>query len=81
MLVDADGWGQPLIESTGGLDSPHEIMPGDSMYWRCPSLCRISKASVDFPEPDKPVNTTSLFLGMARVTFLRLCSRAPRIVI
>src|SRR2546423_3452951 len=41
----------------------------------------VSKASDDFPEPESPVKTTSLSLGMDRVTFLRLCSRAPRIVI
>jgi len=33
------------------------------------------------PEPDRPVNTTSLSRGISRSTFLRLCSRAPRIVI
>src|SRR5690242_21722949 len=41
----------------------------------------VSKASEDFPDPDRPVKTTSLSLGIERVTFLRLCSRAPRIVI
>src|SRR6266852_8479432 len=41
----------------------------------------VSKASEDFPDPDRPVKTTSLSRGMERVTFLRLCSRAPRIVI
>src|SRR6476646_3015880 len=37
----------------------------------------VSKASDDLPEPERPVNTTSLSRGMARSTFLRLCSRAP----
>src|SRR5438094_233445 len=41
----------------------------------------VSKASDDLPEPERPVNTTSRSLGIDRVTFLRLCSRAPRIVI
>src|SRR6185295_10884410 len=41
----------------------------------------VSKASEDFPEPDRPVNTTSWSRGMATSIFLRLCSRAPRIVI
>src|ERR1700722_20288907 len=41
----------------------------------------VSKASEDLPEPDSPVNTTSLSRGISRSTFLRLCSRAPRIVI
>src|ERR1700677_103711 len=38
----------------------------------------VSKASDDLPEPERPVNTTSLSRGIARSTFLRLCSRAPR---
>src|SRR6476469_9544393 len=41
----------------------------------------VSKASDDLPEPDRPVKTTSLSRGISRSTFLRLCSRAPRIVI
>src|SRR5260370_14057252 len=41
----------------------------------------VSKASDDFPEPDKPVNTASLSRGISTSMFLRLCSRAPRIVI
>src|SRR5664279_5358578 len=41
----------------------------------------VSKASEDLPEPDSPVNTTSLSRGISTSTFLRLCSRAPRIVI
>src|SRR2546427_317046 len=41
----------------------------------------VSKASDDLPDPDRPVKTTSLSRGIDSVTFLRLCSRAPRIVI
>src|SRR6267154_6758426 len=41
----------------------------------------VSKASEDLPEPDSPVNTTSRSRGISRSTFLRLCSRAPRIEI
>src|SRR5262245_50178169 len=41
----------------------------------------VSKASEDLPEPDSPVNTTSLSRGMSRSMFLRLCSRAPRMEI
>src|SRR5215813_3424384 len=40
----------------------------------------VSKASDDFPEPLKPVITTSLSRGMESVRFLRLCSRAPPIL-
>src|ERR1700682_546132 len=40
----------------------------------------VSKASDDLPEPESPVKTTSLSRGIESVTFFRLCSRAPRIV-
>src|SRR5438094_5323928 len=40
----------------------------------------VSKASDDLPDPESPVKTTSLSRGMDSVTFFRLCSRAPRIV-
>ena len=46
-----------------------------STYMRCPSAKSVSKASDDFPEPDKPVITTSLFRGMATLRFLRLLTR------
>src|ERR1700756_5067381 len=41
----------------------------------------VSKASEDLPEPERPVNTTSLSRGISTSMFLRLCSRAPRMVI
>src|SRR5919198_5841741 len=41
----------------------------------------VSKASEDFPDPLRPVKTTRRSRGIESVTFLRLCSRAPRIVI
>src|SRR5215470_17384819 len=41
----------------------------------------VSKASEDFPEPDRPVNTTSLSRGISTSMFFRLCSRAPLMVI
>src|SRR5579864_5923294 len=41
----------------------------------------VSKASEDFPEPDRPVNTTSLSRGISTSIFFRLCSRAPRMTI
>src|SRR5436309_7691822 len=41
----------------------------------------VSKASADLPLPESPVKTTSLSRGIVSETFLRLCSRAPRIVI
>src|ERR687897_347284 len=39
----------------------------------------VSKASDDLPDPDSPVNTISFSRGSSRLTFRRLCSRAPRI--
>src|SRR6185437_3028328 len=41
----------------------------------------VSKASEDFPEPDRPVITTSWSRGISTSMFLRLCSRAPRTTI
>src|SRR5438046_9669665 len=41
----------------------------------------VSKASEDLPEPDSPVKTASLSRGISTSMFLRLCSRAPRMVI
>src|SRR5215831_2190645 len=40
----------------------------------------VSKASEDLPEPESPVNTTSLSRGISTSMFFRLCSRAPRMV-
>ena len=37
----------------------------------------VSKARDDLPEPESPVMTTSLFRGISREIFLRLCCLAP----
>lgn len=37
----------------------------------------MSKAKDDLPDPDKPVITTNWLRGIATSTFLRLCTRAP----
>ena len=37
----------------------------------------VSKASDDFPEPDSPVITVRLSLGISTSIFLRLCTLAP----
>jgi hypothetical protein len=71
----------PEIESTGGFDSQGDTKPSSSWYWRWPSLLRMSNPRVDLPDPDSPVRTMSWFLGSERLTFFRLCSRAPRMVI
>src|SRR5581483_5798043 len=41
----------------------------------------VSNASEDLPEPERPVNTTSLSRGISTSMFFKLCSRAPRMVI
>src|SRR5678816_1094984 len=41
----------------------------------------VSNASEDLPDPLKPVTTTNLSRGIFSVRFLRLCSRAPPILI
>src|SRR5215467_9136825 len=37
----------------------------------------VSKARLDFPEPERPVTTTSLSRGISTEMFLRLWTRAP----
>src|SRR6266498_894569 len=46
---------------------------------RCDSLAIVSNTIEDLPEPDTPVKMVIFRLGMRRVTFFRLFSRAPRI--
>jgi hypothetical protein len=41
----------------------------------------VSKAKEDLPEPESPVMTTSLFLGMSMFKFFKLWTRAPRTTI
>src|SRR4029079_2967333 len=41
----------------------------------------VSNARDDLPEPERPVITTRLSRGISTSTFLRLCSRAPLILI
>src|SRR5215468_10583501 len=41
----------------------------------------VSKVSEDLPEPLRPVMTTSLSRGISTSIFLRLCSRAPLMMI
>jgi hypothetical protein len=40
----------------------------------------VSKASEDFPDPDKPVMTVRRSRGMVTSMLRRLCSRAPRTI-
>src|SRR3990167_3858427 len=90
-LRDADFWSieiagdRPSMKSTSGLSiNPKNwraYAESDSTYRRCPSAYSVSNANEDFPDPDSPVNTTSLSRGIVIVISLRLCTRAPLITI
>src|SRR3989454_5887745 len=41
----------------------------------------VSKARLDLPDPERPVTTVSLWRGISRWMFFRLCWRAPRTTI
>src|SRR5579863_103939 len=41
----------------------------------------MSKARLDFPEPESPVTTLRVLRGISTEMFFRLCWRAPRTVI
>src|SRR5579875_576232 len=72
----------PSMKSTSGLS----IWPRNwrayadraSTYRRWPSAKIVSKARLDLPDPDSPVNTIRESRGRSIETSLRLCSRAPR---
>jgi len=49
------------------------------MYLLCPSAYNVSKAKEDFPDPDTPVITVNLFLGMDTLMFFKLWTLAPLI--
>ena len=44
------------------------------------AFARTSLISVDLPEPDTPVTTTNLLVGISTEIFFKLCSAAPSIV-
>ncbi len=46
--------------------------------WPADSVIDSDATTDDFPEPERPVMTTSWSRGMRTSMFLRLCSRAPR---
>ena len=48
--------------------------------WEWPDVLK-DEFSSDFPEPDNPVITVKLFLGISTLIFLRLCSLAPVTII
>ena len=67
---------KPSIESTSGLSIKDRnclaYEDNDSTYLLCPSAYKVSNAKEDFPEPERPVITTNLFLGIVRLKFRRL---------
>ncbi|OPX73395.1 MAG: hypothetical protein A4E39_01083 [Methanoregulaceae archaeon PtaB.Bin152] len=75
---------RPMMASTSGLcirpRNWRAYAESDSTYRRCPSAYMVSNASVDFPEPERPVMTMNLSRGSSTVIFLRLCWRAPLIM-
>ena len=72
----------PSMKSTSGLSiwprNCRAYADSDSTYRRWPSAKIVSKARLDFPDPDSPVNTIRASRGRSSETSLRLCSRAPR---
>ena len=75
----------PEILSTSGLSIfPRNCLAyedNDSTYLLCPSAYIVSKAKELLPDPDTPVITTSLFLGIEMSISFKLCSLAPRMFI
>ena len=73
---------RPSIESTSGLSIMSRnclaYAERDSTYLLCPSAYMVSKARVDLPEPERPLITSSEFLGRSTFMFLRLWCLAPR---
>ena len=80
VLVHADGGGQ----ADDGIHRRFGQSPGDHAerfhVLALTFLVQDVKGQGGFPRTRHPVRTTSLFLGISRVTFLRLCRRALRIV-
>ncbi|MNI40619.1 hypothetical protein D3C73_948500 [compost metagenome] len=71
---------RPCILSNLSSSSSPASIPKDCRYCLRPSSNMISNIRLDFPDPLTPVATISLFLGMEMSMFLRLCTRAPFIV-
>src|ERR1700742_2601936 len=87
-LREVDFWSietagdRPSMKSTSGLSiwprNCRAYDESDSTYRRWPSAKIVSKARLDLPDPDSPVNTIRESRGRSIETSLRLCSRAPR---
>jgi hypothetical protein len=58
----------PLMYSTG-LSKRPKIVGGQAYISALPSAYKVSKAKLDFPEPESPVITTNLFLVWQHLHF------------
>ena len=63
----------------GSLPLAHELYVSFICLWL--SAAMVSKTILDFPEPETPVKTTILFLGISREIFFRLFCFKPLIII
>ncbi len=72
----------PVISSTSGFSmrsrNCRAYAESDSIYRRCPSAYSVSKARLDFPDPETPVTTVIALWGIVTSIFFRLWTRAPR---
>src|ERR1700689_1351619 len=72
----------PAVQATSGLSiwprNCRAYADSDSPERGWPSAKMVSKARLDLPEPDSPVNTIIASRGRSSETSFRLCSRAPR---
>ena len=73
---------RPIPDMASNLSSSAipENMPKDCRYCLRPSSNTMSNIRLDLPDPLTPVATISVFLGMDMSIPLRLCTRAPFIV-
>ena len=71
----------PSIRSTSGFSIIDRnclaYAESDSTYLLWPSAYNVSNARDDFPEPDKPVMTVRLSLGISTSMFFKLWVLAP----
>jgi len=76
---------RPSIFSTSGFSIiPKNCLAYEdklSTYLLWPSAYNVSNAKDDFPEPERPVTTTNLFLGISIFMFFKLCTFAPFTII
>ena len=80
--IEIAGDNPSMLSTSGLLIKPKNCLAyadKDSTYLLWPSAYIVSKAKVDLPDPDKPVITINLSLGISKFIFFKLCSLAPLI--